>query len=531
MITAQYKRDLNHNYLILPLEEGAAASYQLQMITKNKIEGLLACRMKMAEEGAACYYEISSKQSLRHIFMTSEMNYRELKNLLTGIYMILQRMENYLLDSKCLVLEPEYVYMDTEQGKVWLTYLPGYEDGSFSGIKHMAEFILSKVNHKDEAAAELAYYLYQYTKEENFSFRHVADYIEKQRSSSEAGTFGNKESLYKETTYAYKGSTYTDAACKGRAYDDENLLNETMYGKRLSRGTEYGKKPQSDSATVGLESCRPDAVMEYDNLYADESENGIKEPTASWEVMKNRLLFFCMGATILIIAVCVYVFMNYYLSSQIKTVGAGVIAVFYAAFAILYRHMYRNYKNTDEENDKENNQDNNKDNKKKNGNQKKNNNNERRREAFFRQEMPDEAYVNPYISDMPYENRYTSESDTEEAENEEYGNTVFFGSGMEADMREHYLEGECRGSKIHYEINKKQITIGKMKGKVDIALNDTSVSRIHAGICKKENKVLLTDLNSTNGTYKNGVMLQPGEVAELESGDELRFGKICLMYH
>lgn len=438
MITAQYKRDLNHNYLILPLKEGAAASYQMQMITKNKIEGLLTCQKKMAEDGAACYYEISSRQSLRHIFMTSEMDYRELKNLLTCIYMILQRMENYLLDSKCLVLEPEYVYMDAEQGKVWLTYLPGYEDSAFIGMKHLAEFILSKVNHKDEQAAELAYYLYQCTKEENFSFCHVAEYIEKQKSPLEAGL-------------------------------------------------------QSGVATAGLADGRQtDAAMEaveYNMLYADKSGNEMKEAPVSWKVMRNRLLFLCMGGTILIIAVCVYVFMNYYLSPQVKAVGAGAIAALYAAFVILYVHLYRNYK------------------------------------------IVDEVCEASYSSDMPYTAPYTSESDAEEEENEEYGNTVFFGSGSDADKGEHYLEGECRGSKIHYVIDKKQITIGKMKGKVDIALNDTSVSRIHAGICKSEHKVFLTDLNSTNGTYKNGVMLQPGEAAELEAGDELRFGKICLAYH
>ena len=43
-------------------------------------------------------------------------------------------------------------------------------------------------------------------------------------------------------------------------------------------------------------------------------------------------------------------------------------------------------------------------------------------------------------------------------------------------------------------------------------------------------KIALIDLNSTNGTFINDVQLEQGEVAELEKGDELRFGNVRMKY-
>lgn len=40
----------------------------------------------------------------------------------------------------------------------------------------------------------------------------------------------------------------------------------------------------------------------------------------------------------------------------------------------------------------------------------------------------------------------------------------------------------------------------------------------------------MEDLNSTNGTFKNGLRLNPYEKRKLEQGDELRFGQTEFIY-
>ncbi|MDE6700150.1 MAG: FHA domain-containing protein, partial [Acetatifactor sp.] len=79
-------------------------------------------------------------------------------------------------------------------------------------------------------------------------------------------------------------------------------------------------------------------------------------------------------------------------------------------------------------------------------------------------------------------------------------------------------------------LEKENVTIGKQKGEVDLVLEDESVSRLHARIYVEDRIVYLEDLNSTNGTFKNGLRLQPYEKRRLEEGDEVRFGKLLFIY-
>ena len=88
-----------------------------------------------------------------------------------------------------------------------------------------------------------------------------------------------------------------------------------------------------------------------------------------------------------------------------------------------------------------------------------------------------------------------------------------------------------REGRLMAELNTGVLTIGKKRDEVDCVLEDLSVSRIHARILKEQEAVYLEDLNSTNGTFKNGLRLQPYEKKRLEEGDEIRLGKVTLIYY
>lgn len=125
------------------------------------------------------------------------------------------------------------------------------------------------------------------------------------------------------------------------------------------------------------------------------------------------------------------------------------------------------------------------------------------------------------------ETRDKNGADTAEAEREFCGNTVFFDHTRIAEYKLYALD---RRNKKHIELTKFPYTIGKMAGCVDCVLADDSVSRIHARFEKEGNAIRLTDMNSTNGTYKNGLRLQPQETVEIEPGDEIRFGNLNYCY-
>ncbi len=60
---------------------------------------------------------------------------------------------------------------------------------------------------------------------------------------------------------------------------------------------------------------------------------------------------------------------------------------------------------------------------------------------------------------------------------------------------------------------------------------EKGVSRLHATLRVDRQQVLLMDLGSSNGTQLNGTPLAPNEPARLESGDEIRLGKLSIKVH
>lgn len=110
---------------------------------------------------------------------------------------------------------------------------------------------------------------------------------------------------------------------------------------------------------------------------------------------------------------------------------------------------------------------------------------------------------------------------------EDYGRTVYM---EEQEARETVRCLFNREGRVAAEITKTPFVIGKRTGEVDLALEDSSVSRLHARILQEDKEVYLEDLNSTNGTFKNGLRMQPYEKRLLEAGDEIRLGKVLLIY-
>jgi pSer/pThr/pTyr-binding forkhead associated (FHA) protein len=70
------------------------------------------------------------------------------------------------------------------------------------------------------------------------------------------------------------------------------------------------------------------------------------------------------------------------------------------------------------------------------------------------------------------------------------------------------------------------VTIGREEGNI-LRLNDERVSRYHAKVQFDNGEVILTDLESTNGTRVNGTVVQ---IRRLKPGDRVGVGRSLLLY-
>lgn len=118
------------------------------------------------------------------------------------------------------------------------------------------------------------------------------------------------------------------------------------------------------------------------------------------------------------------------------------------------------------------------------------------------------------------ETKYSDQEETGEAEG-----TVFVDLSSSDNVRR--IESES-GSLL-YELKNESCVIGKNED-ADLLLDDVGISRMHARIYLKDNEYYLEDLNSTNGTYKNGLKLKPYEQKKLSKGDEIRLASRKLVF-
>lgn len=108
-----------------------------------------------------------------------------------------------------------------------------------------------------------------------------------------------------------------------------------------------------------------------------------------------------------------------------------------------------------------------------------------------------------------------------EIENKE---TVFFNPCDDEETLK--LQWKEKGRKKQYVLKEFPCTVGKIKEEVSLVISDISVSRVHCKFIEANHKICIMDLNSTNGTYLNGLPVKNGEIQEIEKNDEILIGKV-----
>ena len=100
-----------------------------------------------------------------------------------------------------------------------------------------------------------------------------------------------------------------------------------------------------------------------------------------------------------------------------------------------------------------------------------------------------------------------------------------------------YLKIQGAGETIRIQPRSSEMILGRrspesvMIPDVDLSsfqADEKGVSRLHAGLRRQENTLVLTDLGSRNHTHINGQRLHSHEVRALHDGDELRLGQLVM---
>lgn len=166
-----YKNDLKCAYMILEGEEGDREDYQIVMLKENEIPGILNMDVRYVDNQSQYYYDISGKTSFRILHEKINLTLEDMRRLVNDLLQAIQILKKYMLDSKCILLDPEYIFCEGDT--YYFCYYPFCRQNIKEEFHRLTEFFVREVNYKDEEGVHFAYTLHKATMEENYSIEEI----------------------------------------------------------------------------------------------------------------------------------------------------------------------------------------------------------------------------------------------------------------------------------------------------------------------------------------------------------------------
>ncbi len=170
-----FERTLSGSYM--KIRAGNAAAFDEQMLQKQKLSGLLPMEKCYVDGGVWYWYDISGKQSLDTFCRIKPLGEAFLKQILCSVCGQMEILEQHLIYTSCLQLEPELIYIVNNTQEIVFTALPGAEGEVAQGFCALMEYLLTKIDHKDVQAVRLAYEIYEQTLQEGYRIKDIRDAI------------------------------------------------------------------------------------------------------------------------------------------------------------------------------------------------------------------------------------------------------------------------------------------------------------------------------------------------------------------
>lgn len=171
MLEVEIKHDINKNYMVVPAKK--EPSYMVQMLDKKKLSGFLPLEVRRLNGVEQYYYDITGMDNLLQVTARSKWSYGQYVAMVSQVLETLGSAKNYLLTTEHFVLEPEYIYWKGEEERVFLCYSWEYSKSINGQLTDFFSYFLKEIDYDDQKLMELAYGLYDASREENCTLQRL----------------------------------------------------------------------------------------------------------------------------------------------------------------------------------------------------------------------------------------------------------------------------------------------------------------------------------------------------------------------
>lgn len=178
----QYRREPDETCLIFSGEQ-PADPYVIRVLQENYIQGVLKMRVLPVDDKEEYHFVVTGCQPLSRFWERQQINSSDIYQLLSGLYRIVKTLEDYLIDASHVVLSPEYIFVKKDLSDIRICCHPGFHGDFYAQIRELAQYFLNKIDHLDESSTNKAYEVYRITGDDFFSFEDMLRVVEPEEPS------------------------------------------------------------------------------------------------------------------------------------------------------------------------------------------------------------------------------------------------------------------------------------------------------------------------------------------------------------
>lgn len=236
-----YERNLTGSFM--KIAAGIHAGLDEKLMLRRKLPGLLAVEKAYMDGEGQYWYNISGKQSLDMYCRVKEVDIFFIEKLIMSICSEMEILEWNLIQTNCLMLDPELIFITNSNQEIIFTVYPGGSGTIETEFQQLMEFLLTKVDHKDTQAVKAAYGIYEKTLLDGYSITDIRDEIVRTRQNE-----GKKAAVEEsggngmEKVWREENNQPVVPERKYEDYPDKKRKDETV--KRANRKKKGEKKKE-----------------------------------------------------------------------------------------------------------------------------------------------------------------------------------------------------------------------------------------------------------------------------------------------
>lgn len=433
MLQIEYIKDLYNSYMVIKGEKEENTHYETHMITHNNIDGFVPCDLRTYDGVELFYYDITEKKNLKKKYQSSLFSYKDVINLLTRIFHIIESAYEYLLVENSILLEPNYIFFHTKTDEISLCYVVGYQADLKEQLSVLLEYLINKVDYKDGEAVLFVHTFYKKSKDIDTTYEELKEDLQKNLTKGQ-----DKQVIRKVFPTVWEGPAY------------KNVKEEQQEEPVEEREVSY--YPLSTYVKAGGFILAGILVLLFGyflGLFHNRFHTGI-EPL--------KLLSGLLVVSFVEIYLFVKVFDTQGKSTRIETVTKES----YGKSCCKGKQV----------------------------------------------EQQEKGLKESPLTELLWQKDDSKPTEVLAILNKEHAYSPTY-SLLPKEDNHHPL----------FSMEVFPFLIGKERTKVSLAINDSSISRIHCKFDIQKGELFLTDLGSTNGTYIKGERLQEGYSYKASEGD------------